>query len=199
VIAAAILAGGAARRMGGAIKPLLEVDGRAILDRQLDALRAVGVEAIALAVGDAPPAALLDAAVRRGLAIARDAAPGQGPLAGLEAALAWSPAPGMICLAGDGPSPAAPLLAALRDRIGVADAVVPRPGGALEPLVAAYRTSCRAIVARCLAEGRRRARELPAALVAGGLAVAWIDDAELGALDPGLRSFANWNRPEDRG
>jgi molybdopterin-guanine dinucleotide biosynthesis protein A len=199
VIAAAIVAGGAARRMGGVVKPLLEVDGRPILDRQVDALRAAGASAIALAVSDPPPAPLLAAAGRLGLVLVHDAAPGQGPLAGLEAALAWSPAPGLICLAGDGPWPAVALLATLRDRIGAVDAVVPRPGGAIEPLVAAYRTSCRAIVEARLRAGLLRARELPAALVAAGLAVAWIDDAELGALDPGFRSFTNWNRPEDRG
>ena len=127
-VAAAILAGGRARRMGGVAKPLLEVDGRAIVDRLVDALAPYAGE-IVVAVADvaqAPP----------GLRAIVDVVPGAGPLAGLAAARAAVAAPWLVAVAGDMPYVTAEVIAALLARTGPdVDAVAPRVAlGGGEPL-----------------------------------------------------------------
>jgi molybdopterin-guanine dinucleotide biosynthesis protein A len=76
--AAVILAGGAARRLGGAAKPLLPVGGRAMLDR---VLAAVADAAVTVVVG---PAGL---AVPPGVLRVSEEPPGGGPVAALAAGL----------------------------------------------------------------------------------------------------------------
>jgi molybdenum cofactor guanylyltransferase len=198
-VAAVILAGGAARRMGGAVKPLLEVGGETLLDRQLRALAAADILEVAVSVGATTAPALVDAARARGLPLVVDRVADQGPLGGLLAGLAWSPHPALVCLAGDLPAVAPPLLALIAGRLAAVDAVVPRPAGGAEPLCAGYGVRCAPVIEARLTAGLRRARELAAALEQTGLRVTYLDDAELRAADPDLRSFANWNRPADLG
>lgn len=80
-LAAVILAGGRARRLGGVDKVALTVDGRTLLDRSLDA------------VADADPVVIVGP--RRDVAVAvtwtREEPPGAGPLAALAAGLAALP------------------------------------------------------------------------------------------------------------
>jgi molybdopterin-guanine dinucleotide biosynthesis protein A len=185
--------------MGGAIKALLAHDGRTILARQVGALTAAGVVDIALAVAAAADPALLAAAREARLAIVRDAIPDQGPLGGLAAALAWSPAPALVCLAGDLPSVSSRLVGEIARRLVDHDAVVPRLATGVEPLCAGYGSRCAAVVVERLARGQLRARELPDALVAAGLRVDWIDEQEVRGFDSDLASFRNWNRPSDLG
>jgi len=188
-VAAAIVAGGSARRLGGVVKPLLVVEGRRIIDRQLDVLRPLFARVVIVA-NDPAPFAELEIPV-----IPDRVGPGRGPLAGIDAALAWLPpeADAVVCVAGDMPFLAPAILRALRDARPAA-AVAPRPRGRVEPLCARY--------------GRALAPAIAAAITAGQLAVhallarpgvAFLDDDELGALDPTLRSFANVNTPDDLG
>src|SRR5262245_31762574 len=87
-IAAAILAGGRAARLGGAPKPLLQVGGSAILDRQLEVLSPRFSPIIVATAAAEPSSAGIDAAFEaRGLIVARDRYAGRGPMAGLHAAL----------------------------------------------------------------------------------------------------------------
>ncbi|MGC4814012.1 molybdenum cofactor guanylyltransferase [Micromonospora sp. DT228] len=76
--AAVVLAGGAARRMGGVDKPGLSVGGRPMRDRVL------------AAVGDATPRVLVGAAdsVPAGVLVVREDPPGGGPVAAAAAGLA---------------------------------------------------------------------------------------------------------------
>ena len=76
--AAVILAGGAARRLGGAAKPLLPVGGRPMLDR---VLAAVADAAVTVVVG---PAGL---AVPPGVLRVSEEPPGGGPVAALAAGI----------------------------------------------------------------------------------------------------------------
>jgi molybdopterin-guanine dinucleotide biosynthesis protein A len=90
-IAGLVLAGGAARRMGGGDKPLLEVAGRSMLARVIAAL---GVTPIAISANGNPArfAAF-------GLPVLPDGVfAGQGPLAGLLAGLQWAASLGMTGL-----------------------------------------------------------------------------------------------------
>jgi molybdenum cofactor guanylyltransferase len=193
--AAAILAGGRARRLGGARKALIELGGRAIIDRQLDVLRprAQRIAAILAPGDDDTPF------TARGLAIARDSIEGAGPLAGLAAGLAWAAGDPLLALACDMPliDGAVVDLLAARARAG-ADLAVPIAHGRAQPLCACYGVRCRALVDAALAAGDLRLVSLPDAARATGLIVEEIDESEIRTIDPELRSFANINEPTDR-
>src|SRR3954470_17054182 len=94
-VAAAIIAGGAAKRLGGQTKPALIVGGRSIAERLLETLRASFARVLVVA-NDATP--------WEGLAVEvfPDMYRGAGPLAGVHAALAATSAhAGVVCVAGD--------------------------------------------------------------------------------------------------
>ena len=189
-VAAAIIAGGRARRLGGAVKPFLEVDGVAIADRQLAVLRPVFARIIAVVAeaGDAGPW------LERGVETVTDAVAGAGPMAGVAAAVAAAAPGAVVCVAGDLPFLSPALLAALRDRDPDAGAVVPRTaGGQLEPLCARYGARCLPVLQARLAAGRLALH----ALLAETEGAVWLQGDELAALDPGGRSFLNVNTPED--
>ncbi|WP_419164894.1 NTP transferase domain-containing protein [Candidatus Palauibacter sp.] len=156
-----IVAGGRARRLGRD-KPLVEIGGRAILLRILDATSHIAD--VVLAVRDVPPfqsalaadgwepraesadrrpgsVALRDPSGRE-LVVVPDPVSDLGPLAGLASGL--DAARGAICvvLAGDLPFVAPDLVDRLCRELagdGGLDAVVPRARGRAQPLCAAYR------------------------------------------------------------
>lgn len=189
--AAAILAGGHGRRLGGAVKPLLLVGGKRIIDRQLLVLCSL-FEEIVIVANDAVPFADLGVDV-----IADRQGPGQGPLAGLDAALAWLPHgfQAVVCVAGDMPFLSAPLLARLRDG-APAVAVVPRLSTGPEPLCARYDRSLGPLVATELAAGTR-AMHVFLDRLAERDGVSWLDEPALRLFDPDLRTFTNLNTPAD--
>lgn len=157
---AVVLAGGAARRLGGADKPGVRVGGRALLDRVLAACAGAGTTVV---VADPRPTA-------RPVVWAREEPPGAGPVAALEAGLRHLTAPYAVVLSADLPFLAEDtvdrLLTALRGGRGSAPGAgaeggagpspvtppgsrdVSVPEGVLltdrdgrdQPLVAAYRT-----------------------------------------------------------
>jgi molybdopterin-guanine dinucleotide biosynthesis protein A len=129
-VAGAILAGGRARRLSGRVKPLLEIGGRTLLARTLDALAPVVAEVFL--VGD--PALLADT----GLRVVPDRRSGAGPLAGLESALAATPCDFVLLVGGDMPFLDAAMLARLRDAAPDAEAVCFAGERGLEPLCARY-------------------------------------------------------------
>jgi molybdopterin-guanine dinucleotide biosynthesis protein A len=88
-----ILAGGRARRMGGVVKPMLEVGGRTLVARTVDAARRAGCERIVVA---GPP---LDDSL--GVQWVSEDPPFGGPVAGLAAALALVEAEWTLVLPGD--------------------------------------------------------------------------------------------------
>ena len=79
-IAGVVLAGGASRRMGRT-KALIEIDGRPMADRVLDALRGVGADPVFVCGGDPHELDALSAPV------VADRYPGEGPVAGVLGAL----------------------------------------------------------------------------------------------------------------
>ncbi|MFK4111866.1 NTP transferase domain-containing protein [Streptomyces sp. NPDC002176] len=131
---AVVLAGGGARRLGGADKPGVQVGGRALLDRVLDACADAATTVV---VAD-------PRATARPVRWAREEPPGAGPVAALDAGLRLSTAEYAVVLSADLPFLGADtvhrLLAALRD--GDADgAMLTDDDGRDQPLVAAYRTA----------------------------------------------------------
>ncbi|WP_086883731.1 MULTISPECIES: NTP transferase domain-containing protein [Streptomyces violaceusniger group] len=127
---AVILAGGAARRLGGVDKPALRVGGRALLDRVLDACRGAGRTVV---VGPRRPTA-------RPVRWAREEPPGGGPVAAVDAGVRQTTAPVVLVLSADLPflthETVETLLTGLR---GAEGAVLIDPDGREQPLVAAYR------------------------------------------------------------
>ena len=175
VVAAAIVAGGPARRLGGIAKPFIRIGGRTVAERQLALLRSAFPRVLAVEV-------------------VGDRVLGGGPLAGIDAALtAAEGSDAVVCVAGDLPFLTPEMLAALRDHAPDADAVAPRGlAGRIEPLCARYgRTLLPAI------DARLRAGELAVHQLLDGAAVAWLEGDELRALDPDGICFLNLNTPDD--
>lgn len=183
---AAIVAGGKADRLGGQPKGLLMVEGRRIVDRQLEVLRAVFDRVFLVANDPAPWAGL-------GLEIVPDRVPGAGPLAGLDAALGAlaGDEDQVVCVAGDMPFLDAQILTLLRDH-PPAQAVVPRVAGRPEPLCARYARACLPVVQGALAEGRLKTQA-----VLAELETAYVEESTLRAVDPALKFLTNVNTPED--
>ena len=131
---AVVLAGGAARRLGGADKPGVRVGGRALLDRVLAACADARTTVV---VADERPTA-------RTVLWAREDPPGGGPLAALGAGLHRTTAEDVVVLSADLPFLAADtvrhLLTALRAS-GADGALLTDADGRDQPLVAAYRAS----------------------------------------------------------
>lgn len=130
---AVVLAGGAARRLGGADKPGVRVGGRALLDRVLAAC--AGARTTVVVAAPRPTA--------RPVIWAREEPPGGGPLAALAAGLRHTTADRVVLLSADLPfldrRTVRELLAPLRH--GTADGVLLTDSdGRDQPLVAAYRT-----------------------------------------------------------
>jgi molybdenum cofactor guanylyltransferase len=185
IAAAAILAGGRARRMGGAWKGGLEVGGRAIVEREVAALARVCGE-ILLVAGERA----VEAPAPARLVI--DRAPGLGPLAGIDAALAATRADALLVVGCDLPFLDERLLALVRDAAPDADAVMPRVGGRPQALHARYARSIAPAIAERLKRGELRLLELVASL-----RVHFLDEDELRAIDPALRGLTNVNTPDE--
>ncbi|MEW1644380.1 NTP transferase domain-containing protein [Streptomyces sp. NPDC091219] len=151
---AVVLAGGAARRLGGADKPGLRVGGRALLDRVLGACADAGTTVV---VADPRPTA-------RPVRWAREEPPGAGPVAALDAGLRHTAAEAVVVLSADlpflEPATVRSLLTALRTS-GADGALLTDADGRDQPLVAAYRAP---------ALRRELAALAPAASVSGSAA-----------------------------
>ncbi len=183
----AVLAGGHGRRIGGD-KPSLDVGGQTLVRRAVDALRSVRLD-VALVLRPHQPVPLTAYTI----AVVRDEIEDAGPLGGLQALLRWLPVEWALVLPCDQPLLAPQLLAELLARRSTAvDAIVGRPGGAIEPLPGLYRRTCLAAVEGALARGERSLRELCTAL-----RVHTIPDAALRRWDPQLLSYLNVNGPAD--
>lgn len=151
----AVLAGGAARRYGGHPKGLAQVGGRRVLDRVVDAVRAVTGEP-PLLVANAPDAA----SWRPDLRAIPDTRPGCGSLGGIYTAVTHNAGP-VLCVAWDMPFVTVELLRALVEGGAAAgvDAFLPESGGrrGVEPLCAVYGPACGPAILRCLDAGDLRA------------------------------------------
>ncbi|MGW1745246.1 NTP transferase domain-containing protein [Streptomyces sp. NPDC002092] len=130
---AVVLAGGAARRLGGADKPGVHIGGRALLDRVLTAC--ADARTTVVVAGSRPTA--------RPVLWAREDPPGGGPLAALGAGLHRTTAEQTVVLSADlpflGAATVRRLLSALHAS-GTEGVLLTDADGRDQPLVAAYRT-----------------------------------------------------------
>ena len=190
-MSAAILAGGLARRLGGADKAALVVGRARIIDRQLAALAAVADD-IRIVANDRARYARLQ------IPVIADAIAGAGALGGLYSALLDARHDRVLILACDLPFVTAALLERLVAEsdapeqldAGI-DAVVPRSGRGLEPLCALYRRRCAQA-----ARARIERGELRVAGLLADLRVRELGPEALAAYDTGSL-FENVNTPHD--
>ncbi|PYR57873.1 MAG: hypothetical protein DMF85_12415 [Acidobacteria bacterium] len=184
-VAAAILAGGRARRFGGADKSALRLGGLRIIDRQLAVLSRVA-NPILVVAND--PARYEGLPVR----IVPDAIPDAGAIGGMYTALVESPCDRVLIVACDLPFVSDALLARLIAESDGVDAVVPRSARGVEPLCALYTKRCAGPLAAAIARGERRVAALP-----GELRVRELGPEILAAYDPDDLLFVNVNTPHD--
>ncbi|MFB8176600.1 NTP transferase domain-containing protein [Streptomyces sp. NPDC055966] len=166
---AVVLAGGAARRLGGADKPGLRVGGRALLDRVLTAC--AGARTTVVVAARRPTV--------RPVLWTHEEPPGAGPVAALAAGLRLTTAEHAVVLSADLPflEPATlqRLLAALRDS-GADGALLTDEGGRDQPLVAAYRTGALRRELGTLAAGSDGLTGLPLRRLTGALRLTRVPD-----------------------
>jgi molybdopterin-guanine dinucleotide biosynthesis protein A len=186
-----VLAGGKSSRMGAGSdqekdKAFLAFRGQTLLDRALAVIRSV-CDSTAI-VGDPAKFTQYESVVA-------DVFPGCGPLAGIHAALLYSPAKLNLMLAVDMPFVSRELLAFLFAAADESDAMVtvPRCGEGLQPLCAAYRRDFSTFAERALRAGKYR---IDAAF--SSVSVRVIEEDELAAAGFSEQSFFNVNTPEDR-
>lgn len=182
-LAALVLAGGRARRMEGADKPLLTLGTRPLISYALSALAAPGRPLAISANGDA---ARFDPFGIPVLKDGDDSFP--GPLAGVLAGLAWAEAHGATeLLTAPADCPFLPVdlakrLSEARSESGIAHA---RAGGRDHPAIALWPVSARAALADYLDRGNRRVMGFLHTF--GSQAVDWEDES----------TFLNINTPDD--
>lgn len=193
-VAAAILAGGRATRMGGRSKALLPFERRPILERQLEVLSPIFSE-IAICADDPVPYA------RFGLPVLPDRAPGAGPLAGIAAALSWTARPFVFAVACDMPHLDSRVIELILESRRGADLVAPVVSGRPEPLHALYGARCLQEIDARLAVGRNKAAALFNGAAEAGLAAVAIDEEKIRTAIPGpgteFRFLTNVNMPSD--
>ncbi|HVH68806.1 MAG TPA: molybdenum cofactor guanylyltransferase [Gemmatimonadales bacterium] len=184
----AVLAGGAARRYGGRPKGLIELGGKRILDRVVDAVAAVtGVAP--LLVANAPDGPTW----RPDLRAIRDVRPDCGSLGGIYTAVVSGAGP-VLCVAWDMPFVTPELLRALVHGSAGRDAFLPESDGrrGVEPLCAVYGPACGPAIERQLDRGDLRAIGFHAAVNVGTLPL-----ERVRAFGEPDELFFNVNTPED--
>jgi molybdopterin-guanine dinucleotide biosynthesis protein A len=169
----------------GTDKALLAWDGRRLLDRQLDLLRAVGPAE--LLISGRPGIDYAAAGVR----VVFDAVADQGPLGGLAAVLEAITTPHVLLLAVDLPAMTSGFLQRLLRQRAPGIGAVPRSASGWEPLAAVYPREILPLVRKHLGRGERAMHRLIETGIAAGLLLA----SPLAPEDSGV--FMNVNTPGD--
>ncbi|MEU8466478.1 NTP transferase domain-containing protein [Streptomyces sp. NPDC029006] len=168
---AVVLAGGGARRLGGADKPGLRVGGRTLLDRVLAAC--AGARTTVVVAAPRPTV--------RPVRWAREEPSGGGPVAALAAGLRFTAAAHTVVLSADLPflqqATVQRLLTALRDT-GADGALLTDADGREQPLVAAYRTAALRRELTALAATPDGLSGLPLRRLTGALRLTRVPDAQ---------------------
>ena len=192
-MAAAVLAGGASRRMGRD-KATMPVGGAELATLVLAAAAQVAASVV-LVAPEGHPARALAAAPGSGtgdpVGVVTD--PGLGPLAAAAAALAALKAEHVLVLAGDHPGLRVELLGHLVGLRSRGEAVACRRGPWLEPLVAVYQRAPALTAARARLAGPAPDRSLRGLLT--DLRTVVVEEPEWRALDPDGRSFVDLDDP----
>lgn len=181
---ALILAGGRGVRMG-AEKPLVELDGVALVDRVKTLLRPHFSEIVI--VTNRP-----DLYHYEDVKVVCDQVPYQGPLAGIYAGLIAAESDVSFVVASDMPFANLDVIELLQARLAGSDVAVVETETGIEPLFGFYAKSCLEPIGAHLKSGDRKPisfyRDVKANLVS---------EADVRAIDPDLTSLFNVNTRED--
>jgi len=183
--AAAVIAGGKARRFGGRDKSRLVVHGRAIIVRQIEVLRRVAASIVIIANETERFADL-------GLPVQADLIPGAGAMGGIYTALEIAPADRVIVVGCDLPFLDPDVLDHLVELADAGDGAWVRSARGVEPLIACYRRSARSVLRREIEAGRLALHELESVLRMQAL-----EGRALEAFGPADRLTTNINSPDD--
>jgi molybdopterin-guanine dinucleotide biosynthesis protein A len=180
-----IQAGGRSTRMGGRPKALLELGGRRIIERVLDAV--VPVVDDVLIVTNTPE-------LYRYLSVplVADAYPEHGSLGGIFTGLAAAPGEAAFTVACDMPFLHPEVARLVIARAGEGDVVIPRVGEQYETLHAVYAKACLPHI-----EARLRANRLKIVGFFGDVRVVEVSEAEVARHRPPEIVFMNVNTPDE--
>ena len=178
----AILAGGAARRLGGVAKGLIEIDGVRMIERVARALRPVTERIVVVSSIEGAGDWLA------GADVVTDEQPGSGPMGGIASALRATGGDVLVVAWDSNFVRTALLVPLLTAEIGN-DAVVWRLPSGIEPLIALYRQSALPTIDAALARGERRARDIVSLL-----RVRTLTELPVGCS---VESFFSVNTPDD--
>lgn len=185
-VTAVILAGGLGTRLGGVKKALIDVGGKPIVVRIMDALGSTA-HAFIVVDNDSSLAHL------PGVRIVPDVETRAGVLTALYSGLRRASTPLCVVFAADMPFVNGALVQWLVSLSAGFDVVVPVVGDQMEPMHAVYRReSCLSAIERSLAKGEKRMVSF-----FGDVRVRQVGEAVLRQFDPDLRSFFNVNTPDD--
>jgi molybdopterin-guanine dinucleotide biosynthesis protein A len=126
------------------------------------------------------------------LPVQPDLYPGSGPLGGIQAALSTARSDVVFVAACDFPFLNADFIGSLVKRLEDHDCVVPRLGGRAVPVCAVYSVRCLPAVDRQIERGH-----LKTIGFLDEVDTRWVEDQELGHLDPEGFALTNLNTPED--
>jgi molybdopterin-guanine dinucleotide biosynthesis protein A len=180
-----IQAGGKSVRMGGEPKALLELGGRRIIERVLDAVAPV-VDDVLIVTNTPALYAFL------GVPMIPDAYPDHGSLGGIFSGLAAASGEAAFTVACDMPFLHPPVARLVLGRAGQADVVVPRVGEQRETMHALYAKACLPHIEARLKAGRLKIVEL-----FEDVSVVEIPEVEVARLRAPAVVFMNVNTPED--
>lgn len=183
-LSAVILAGGQSSRMGRD-KAFLEIEGKSLLQRQIETVRLAGAAELLIS-----GRAGVDYSAC-GLPVVFDQFPEAGPLSGIHAAWSLAQNQQLLVLAVDLPLMSSAFLRNLAVASVGGRGVIPRLAGQIEPLVAIYSSAAREIAGGMLRRGEFAVRRFAHTCVSSGFA-AYMD---LPADNEPL--FKNLNSPDD--
>jgi molybdopterin-guanine dinucleotide biosynthesis protein A len=184
-VAAAIIAGGQARRFGGQDKSRLVVQGRPIIVRQLEVLERITPAIMVIAN---------DTARFQDLAVPTypDAIPGAGAIGGIYTALVRATTDHVVIVGCDLPFLHEGVLTRLITLADDADGAWVETARGPEPLLACYRTSAAAAIRDEIVQGHLRAADIGRVI-----RMAVLSEAELAHFGPVEHLLTNLNSPDD--
>jgi len=197
-VSVVVLAGGQARRMGGALKALLELCGRPMISYVLDVAFSISADVVVVVSSEEQARAISKAGQANKARLVIDEADlgPSCPLLGLITGLKAVEHDKAVALACDMPLVRRDVVAFLADVMSFMNAAVPRwPNGYVEPLQAAYRTE-RAVEAGESLLKSGQAVDMRSFLRELGR-VRYISTRVIEEFDPGLSTFLNVNTPTD--
>jgi len=180
---AVILAGGESRRMGRD-KAQVEFQGQTLLDRAIANMVPL-FEELVVSVRQPVPAINLPQVI--------DAGEGRGPMMGLVAALEYARTDWVFAIGVDMPFVVPEVVQMMAEQRTGHDAVLAEIDGRLQPMPAFYaKETCLSAMQSRIKQGRRSLMRL-----IPSLNTAILEGDDLRPFDPDLRSFTDFDTPED--